>query len=95
MPIAVDLTGETIPTNCRVTVLKLVVCSYFRKALLLPYALSGFDPQVKCAELKLYYAYSPVNVVCWKRAICLEFIGKVSIPDTNQRLSSFFGVRQL
>ena len=54
MPIAVDLTGETIPTNCRVTVLKLVVCSYFRKALLLPYALAGFDPQVKCAELKLY-----------------------------------------
>ncbi|CAD6268603.1 unnamed protein product [Miscanthus lutarioriparius] len=47
------------------------------EALLLPYALSGFDPQVKCAELKLYSAYSPVNVVCWKRAICLEFIGKV------------------
>jgi hypothetical protein len=45
-----------------------------------------FDPQVKCAELKLYSAFRPVNVVCWKRAICLEFIGKVSIPDTNQTL---------
>ena len=25
----------------------------------------------------------PVNVVCWKRAICLEFMEKVSFPDTT------------
>jgi len=26
----------------------------------------------------------PVNVVCWKRAICLEFMEKVSFPDTTR-----------
>jgi hypothetical protein len=49
----------------------------------------------ECSELKLYSAYRPVNVVCWKRAICLEFIGKVSIPDTNTKAPSFFRVHQL
>lgn len=36
--------------------------------------LSGFR------GLVLDLSYRPVNVVCWKRAICLEFIGKLCRP---------------
>jgi hypothetical protein len=61
-----------------------VVYSYFRKALLFTICTCWIWSQLKCAELKLYSTYRLVNVVCWKRAICLEFIGKVSIPDTKQ-----------
>ncbi|EER95913.1 hypothetical protein BDA96_02G046800 [Sorghum bicolor] len=45
--------------------------------------LSGFR------GLVLDLSYRPVNVVCWKRAICLEFIGKADVLEYyDQTVSS-------